>query len=141
MWPVSAESTVKVVGFRQILIDGRPLDAFTHGGTWHPTPPWAPSEIRVSGDPWRVAYHDRLFARRTKASRLYGFAVGLERLIVVDPTLPAHEVADTLAHEYAHAVIASGRETEPILRKLTREQEEVLCQVWARELTRSGWRP
>jgi len=129
------------VKMSRIAIDGRPLDAFTHGGHWHPTPPCAPSELRVSGDAVRVAYHDRLFSRRAKSSRLFGFAVGNERLIVVDPTLPAHEVADTIAHEYAHMVIASGRETEPALRKLTREQEETLCRVWARELTRSGWRP
>jgi hypothetical protein len=129
------------VTFSRLSIDGRPIDAFTHGGHWHPTPPWAPSEIRVSGDPWRVAYHDRLFSRRTKSSRLFGFAVGSERLIVVDPTLPPFEVADTIAHEYAHAVIGSGRETEPELRNLTRVQEETLCRVWARELTRSGWRP
>ena len=127
--------------FSPIEIEGRRITVYTRGGHWHPTPAWAPSMLSVSGDEWRVLYHDQIYGTRSPKSRLFGFTLGSERVIVVDPTLPQFEVADTIAHEFAHAVIAAGRATERDLCPLTQVQEEALCRVWARELTRSGWQP
>jgi hypothetical protein len=123
--------------FTPVVLEGRKLGFFTRGGHWTPAPFGLPTEMRVSGDRWRVLYHPAIYSSRSPQALLLGLCHHRERVIIVDPSFPPHEVADTLAHEHTHAIIQSGRETEPELGRLTRAQEEALCRVFARELTRS----
>lgn len=122
-----------------ILLDGSPIGIYTRGGSWHPTPPGLPHELRVAGDVWRCLFHDRIHLTVATRRPLFGCTIPLHRLLIADPTVPRYELEDTLAHEWSHAVIASGRES-PALRRLPKATEEALAELFARELVRSGWR-
>lgn len=122
-----------------IILDGAHIGIYTRGGGWHPTPAGMPHELRVAGDVWRCLFHDRVYLTATARRPLFGCALPMLRLLIADPTTPRYELEDTLAHEWAHAVIASGR-VDRRLTKLSKDAEEALAELFARELVRSGWR-
>lgn len=125
---------------RPVIFEGRSLAIFTKNGSWSPAPHGFPDSVLVSGDRWRVGYHNALYSSRNKSSRILGVALCREHLLVCDPEVPSHELADTLAHEFAHAVCWTGRQHDPRLAKLSQETEEAIAELFARELVRSGWR-
>lgn len=117
--------------FTRLHLDGRPLSVYTRGGSWQPTPPGIPPEVRVGSEVWRVLLHSQLYGSRSSKSRLAGCAIHHERAIILDPSVPAHEMRATLGHELAHAYLFAAKETSAHLRKLTNEQEEAICDLFA----------
>lgn len=115
----------------RIELEGRPLSAFTFGGTWRPAPPGIPPEVRIGAEVWRVLMHTHLYSSKHKASRLAGCAIRHERVIILDPEIPGHELRSVLGHEMSHALLFAAKETNGHLRKLTDEQEEALCDLFA----------
>lgn len=123
-----------------IIVDGRALGVFTRGGNFHPTPNGLPSEVRVSGDVWKVLFHSRLYLTAKAKAPLLGVAIPSERVLIADPQVPDYELRDTVFHEVVHAWLHVGRQQDARLAKLSKEAEEAIAEVIARELVRSGWR-
>lgn len=115
----------------RVILEGRPLAVYTRGGSWKPAPYGIPSEVNVRGERWRILMHTDIYGSKAKGSRLAGCAIEHERVVILDPSVPGHELATTLGHELAHAHLFGAKESSPHLRRLTREQEECLCDLFA----------
>lgn len=122
--------------FRQISLDGHPIDVYTLNGSWQPAPEGMPPEVAANGEVWRVTFHTSIYSARSKGSRLAGCALPLERAIILDPSVPMHEMRSTLGHEIAHVIIGQHKQRGKALRRLTSEQEEILCDLLADHVAR-----
>lgn len=113
-----------------VTLEGRTLAIYTRGGDWQPAPYGIPPEVNIRGDRWRVLMHTNIYGSKAKGSRLAGCAIEHERVVILDPSVPGHGLSTTLGHELAHAYLFGAKESSPHLRRLTREQEEDLCDLF-----------
>jgi hypothetical protein len=107
-----------------------PIQVYTYGGRWIPTPGDLPSSIRILGLDFRIFYHSRIYAARKKESRLLGLVLYANRVIVLEADQPFDELKETLYHEVSHVYIKLTQRSSKNMADLTYAQTEELCDLF-----------
>lgn len=121
--------------FTRLEVNGRPLSAWTRGGSWRPLPVGVPPIARVFGTEWIVLAHTQIYAAPRAGSRCAGMCFGYERIILLESDQPEHEMRDSFQHERVHAAARIYGERDKIIATLGRDREEAVCRFVAAMLT------
>lgn len=121
--------------FSPLVIEGRKLGCYTLRGKLAPPPNNLPSEFQIFSDKWQIFYHTKIFASRDKDDRLLGLSHAYERMVLIDPDQPRHELVDTLIHELTHSILSYGRAQNRLVHGMSDELEETICDLFARAVS------
>lgn len=124
--------------FTRLEVNGRHLSAWTRGGSWRPLPASIAPTSRVLGVTWSIMAHTQIYSAATVSARCAGMCFGYERVILIEPDQPEHELLDTAAHELTHAAFRTFADRDRRIATISRETEEAVCRMVAAWLSARG---
>jgi len=121
----------KKPGFSQLHepLNDQPLEVMTRGGKPRKAPKGMPARVKILGQHFQVFYHSQIYTM-TRV-RLRGIVIFAQRLIIIDPTQSLHMMRETLFHEMAHVYLYKWQSKSTCLNKLSHQQVEELCDLFA----------
>lgn len=106
------------------------ISVLTYGGQWQPAPGDMPTEVTVYGAKYKIYYHTRIYNAPRKSQRLNGVVLYQNRIIILDPEQPLHQLRETLYHEVGHIYLKVWQTKSEPLYKVTHAQMEDLCDMF-----------
>lgn len=112
-------------------LNGFEIDIYTTRGHEYPTPNGMPATVKISGAEYEIRYHSHIYATPHASARLMGMVMYGLRTIFIDPIWSIHEMRESLYHEIAHVYLHNWQQKKGSLAKLTPEQIEEFCDLFA----------